>query len=201
MGVSLRVRRMSPRPRGFFACLLVAVFALPGVAQAHGGGTYVAGAATAAPTVDGVVEFSEWADATPYSVDFGSLGNATVRFVHTPTDLYVGVIVDDPSPGLGPTFGVFFDNDHDGLKDLGDDVWRATVDAAGRDAFYDPEGADGPGHYEDGDGDGTNDTFAVGSGTEGGGAYELRHPLCSEDTSHDLCVSTGQTLGVDFQYV
>jgi hypothetical protein len=123
-----------------FIALAAAAIGLPGVAHAHGGGTYLAGTATTAPTVDGLIGSSEWADAIPYTVDFAALGTATVRFVHTPTDLYVGVVVLDANPGLAPSFEVFFDNDHDGVKEPGDDVWGSTVGGGGSDSFYDPAG-------------------------------------------------------------
>jgi Tol biopolymer transport system component len=195
---------MSPRPERLLALacfvLVSASLALPGVAQAHGGGTYVAGSATAPPTVDGVLTPSEWADAIPYSVPLGAFGNAAVRFVHTPTDLYVGVVVDDPNPGARPSFDVFFDDDHDGAKDPGEDAWLAFADDLAQDFFFDPGGTGGPGYYDDAVGGGTNETVVGATGSATGGTFELRHPLCSADTAHDICASTGQTLGVDFQY-
>jgi Tol biopolymer transport system component len=180
--------------------VLVAAVVLPGVARAHGGGTYLAGAAGTAPTVDGLIGSSEWADAIPYTVDFGALGTATVRFVHTPTDLYVGVVVNDPSATPTPAFDVFFDNDHDGAKDLGDDAWLAFTNGFAQDFFFDPGGTGGASHYNDTVGGGTTETVAAATASGTGSTFELRHPLCSADTAHDICASTGQTLGVDFQY-
>ncbi|HKG10196.1 MAG TPA: Ig-like domain-containing protein [Gaiellaceae bacterium] len=203
MGAVRRIRGVSPRASGrlFLACLalLTASSTLPGVAQAHGGGTFVAGSAatTPPPTIDGVVSPAEWADSTPYSVDLGSFGNATVRFVHTTTDLYVGVVVQDPSPGLAPEFAVFFDNNHDGVKELGDDAWLAAVGGGGEDFFWNPAG---PGSHVSDLGDaGTGDTVAAGTSSDEQ-MFEHRHPLCSADPEHDICASTGQTLGIDFQY-
>src|ERR671923_254530 len=174
--------------------------AAPGVAQAHGGGHYVAGPATTPPTVDGTVGGSEWAGATPYTVAFGSFGNGTVRFLHTATDLYVGVIVQDATPGLTPSFDVFFDNDHDGIKDTGDDAWLSAVGFSGQDFFYSPTGTGGPSHYNDTVGGGSNQTVSAGTSPGDIVMFELKHPLCSADTTHDICTSLGQTLGVDFQY-
>ena len=115
--------------RGLVVVVLAALAcAAPGVARAHGGGQYIAGPAPAAPTVDGVVGAAEWSGSTPYTVPFGALGNGTVRFLHTATHLYVGVVVQDPSPGVTPTFDLYFDDDHDGVKDSGEDVWRAMRD-------------------------------------------------------------------------
>jgi Tol biopolymer transport system component len=202
IGVARNERRTLPYRLLACAVLAAAAFAAPGVAQAHGGGSYVAGEATAAPTVDGVVGASEWAGATPYSVVFGSLGNATVRFVYTSTDLYVGAIVQDPTPGMTPGLYAFFDNDHDGIKEVGDDAWLSFRGVGGQDFFYSDVGTAGSSHYNDvGDGTGGNQTVSAGTiSFEGDVMFELKHPLCSSDTAHDICVSPGQTLGIDFQY-
>jgi hypothetical protein len=76
--LSRRLARSGKTSRCTFACTvgLLAALAAPGVAQAHGGGAYLAGSAVGpAPTVDGVVDESEWADAKTYEVVFPGLGN------------------------------------------------------------------------------------------------------------------------------
>ena len=181
-------------------CVALAAFACaaPGVAQAHGGPTYQAGEVSGpAPTIDGVVTASEWDDSQQYGLAFGALGNATLRFVHTPTHLYVAAVVQDSSSGLTPSFDVAFDNDHDGVGELGDDLW----DSDDRDFFFNPTGPGGAGFYQDGDSEGgsaeTDAAWTI-SGTDV--MFEVSHPLCSSDTSHDVCTSAGNTLGVNFQY-
>src|SRR5918994_286236 len=188
---------------GGLTCVVLAALACaaPGVARAHGGGQYIAGPAAAPPTVDGVLGGAEWAGATSYTVPFGSLGNGTVRFLHTPTDLYVAAVVNDSTPGVVPSLNVFFDDDHDGVKDGGEDAWRTRVGTGGADLFYSPTGSDGPSHYNDSVGGGTNHTVGV-ANIAGNDqiVFELRHPLCSADAAHDVCTSLGQTLGINFQY-
>src|SRR5918994_66697 len=188
---------------GGLTCVLLAALACaaPSVARAHGGGQYIAGPAAAPPTVDGVLGGAEWAGATSYTVPFGSLGNGTVRFLHTPTDLYVAAVVNDSTPGVVPSLNVFFDDDHDGVKDAGEDAWRTRVGTGGADLFYSPTGSDGPSHYNDSVGGGTNHTVGV-ANIAGNDqiVFELRHPLCSADAAHDVCTSLGQTLGINFQY-
>ena len=158
------------------------------------------GATATPPTIDGTLTSAEWADATAYSLTFGSIP-ATVRFEHTATDLYVGVVVQDLQPGTTPAISVYFDNNHDGIKNAGDDAWLDFVGSGGgEDYFYDPTGTGGASHYNDLIGSGTNDTIAAGTSTSGAVTFEIRHPLCSADTAHDICASVGQTLGVDFQY-
>ncbi|HEY6584811.1 MAG TPA: DNRLRE domain-containing protein, partial [Gaiellaceae bacterium] len=202
MRLSRRLAQAGKSPRRTFACtvgLLVAL-AAPGVAQAHGGPVFFAGSASGpAPTVDGVVTPGEWADAAPYNVVFPGLGNGTVRFVHTATDLYVAAVIQDAAASSSPQFDTFFDNDHDGAKDAGDDAWLGST-VGGQDFFFDPAGGGGPSHYNDQSAGGTSETSAAGTVGSGVVTYELRHPLCSTDTAHDLCASVGNTLGVDFQY-
>src|SRR5918995_21470 len=188
---------------GGLTCVLLAALACaaPGVARAHGGGQYIAGPAAAPPTVDGVLGGAEWAGATSYTVPFGSLGSGTVRFLHTPTDLYVAAVVNDSTPGVVPSLNVFFDDDHDGVKDAGEDAGGRGVGPGGADLFYSPTGSEGPSHYNDSVGDGTNHTVGV-ANIAGNDqiVFELRHPLCSADAAHDVCTSLGQTLGINFQY-
>ena len=182
------------------AAALLAALVLPGLAQATGGPSYQGAATATPPTIDGTLTPAEWADSTAYSLNFGSIP-ATVRFEHTATDLYVGVTVQDLNPGSSPSIAVYFDNNHDGIKNLGDDVWLDFAGSAGEDFFYSPTGTGGASHYNDLiDSGGSNNTVAAGTGASGAVTFEIRHPLCSADTAHDICASVGQTLGVDFQY-
>ena len=142
---------------------------------------------------------AEWSAATPYTVSFSPLGTATVRFLHNGTNVYVGVVMSDPSAGLTPSFDVFFDNDHDGVKELGDDAWLAFP-TFGQDFFWNPAGPGGASHYNDAVDGGTTETTGAGT-TDGTGAmFELSHPLCTADTTHDICASLLATLGINFQY-
>jgi hypothetical protein len=181
---------------------VLAALALPGFAWAGGGPTYQAGAVTAAPpTIDGTLAPAEWADSTAYSVTFGSIP-ATVRFEHTANALYVGVVVQDLLPGPAPSLGVYFDNNHDGFKNAGDDLWLDFAGSIAQDFFFDPSASGGHGsHVNDLNvAGGSMDTIASGVTTSGGVTFEIEHPLCSADTAHDICAAVGQTLGVDFQY-
>ena len=96
---------------------------------------------------------------------------------------------------MTPSFDVAFDNDHDGVGELGDDLW----DSDDGDFFLNPTGPGGAGFYNDQSVGGTSETNAAWtiSGTDV--MFEVSHPLCT-DTSHDVCTSAGNTLGVNFQY-
>ena len=90
---------------------------------------------------------TEWAGATPYDVAFGPFGTGTVRFLHADGDLYVGVVVKDPEPSTGPSFGIFFDDNHNGEIEFQEDVWRASNGReSGQDLHVDDSGSS---HNED----------------------------------------------------
>ncbi|MDX6451041.1 MAG: large repetitive protein [Gaiellaceae bacterium] len=189
-----------PFRRTVVGVVMLAALALPGVAWPSGGPAYQAGATASPPTIDGTITPAEWAGATAYSLTFGSIP-ATVRFERTATDLYIGVVVTDLSPGTSPGLSAFFDNDHDGLRELGDDAWLSFIGLA-QDFFYSPTGfaPGGAGYYNDSVGGGPSDTVASATSGSGGVTFEIQHPLCSGDSAHDICATVGQTLGVDFQY-
>jgi len=187
------------------AAVVGVLLAAPSMARAHGGGNFAAPATSTPPTIDGTIGAGEWADAASYTLTFGSLP-ATVRFMEDGTNLYVAVMVEDAGPGANPKAAIVFDNNHDGINGTGDDDWLAFP-TFGSDFSYSPTGTGGRGYYNDltdpatgGPGTGTNDTLAAGSIGAGQVSFEISHPLCSSDTSHDICASAGQTLGVDFQY-
>ncbi len=79
----------------------------------------------------------------------------------------------------------------------------------GGDFYYSPTGdIGGAGHYGDTSnapgttppGTGTSDILAGGTEFSGQVTFELRHPLCSTDDTHDFCLADDQTAGVLFEY-
>ena len=206
----MRVRRNPfARVSTLFAVLLAAAV-LPGVALAHHTPAILYNGATAAttPTINGVIGAGEWTDTPSYEATFEGLPG-TVRFKHDAEFLYVAMTVTDDSGG-SKEMGVFFDDDHDGIKDPGEDVMLgfASPFSFGADYYYSSAGSSGATHYSDTGTDGTN---PPGGGTDdivGAGevvgpnvTFELRHPLCSEDTVHDFCLDPGDTVGLDLMYV
>ena len=169
--------------------------ALPGIAWAHGGGTYTANTVASPPVIDGNLNDPAWANAPSYPLTFGTIP-ATVRYVHTETMLYVGVTVQDLAPGASPSMAVYFDNAHNGIKDVGDDAWISFVGLAGEDFFW-----NGTGHIHDAVAGGSSDTVATSTSTSGNVVFEISHPLCTPgDAAHDICATPPATLGVEFQY-
>ena len=183
--------------------------ALPGVAQAHHDPPIVFQGATATttPTIDGVIGAGEWTD-TPSS-DLTIEGRPiTVRFKHDAEFLYVALTVTEDS-GSTTSMGIFFDDNHDGIKDPGEDVILgfASPFSFGADYYYSTAGNSGSTHYSDSGtggtdppGDGTDDIVGAGQIVGPNRTFELRHPLCSPDAVHDVCLTPGDTVGVDVMY-
>ena len=105
---------------------------------------------------------------------------------------------------------MYFDDDHDGLKDPGEDTILSFVGPGdtGSDFYWSSAGTGGASHYNDLPGSGgsnppsggTNDVIAGGTEVGGQVTFELRHSLCSTDDVHDVCLTPGNTVGVHFQY-
>ena len=188
------------------AVLVTAV--LPGVARAHHPDlSFQAGQLATAPTIDGVLGAGEWSGVpVDEGVVFGAMP-ATVRFAHDGEFAYAAVTVADGV--LGPkSFGIFFDDNHDGVKDPGEDALRAGIGpSTGEDLYYSTSGTNGANHYldtsllgTDPPGDGTNDVVAAGSEVGGIVTFEVRRPLCAGDAVHDFCLDVGSSVGLLLQY-
>jgi Tol biopolymer transport system component len=161
--------------------------------------------AATTPTINGVIDTGEWADTPSYPVNFGGLPG-TVRFKHDAGFLYGALTVDDS--GIGSKSGAFFfDDNHDGLKDPGEDLVTIAVGGGDSDFYYSTAGIGGASHYSDTStagtnppGGGTDDVVAGASDAGGTVSFEFRHPLCSTDDVHDFCLANGDTVGVLLQY-
>ena len=106
--------------------------------------------------------------------------------------------------------GIFFDDNHDGIKDPGEDVILgfASPFSFGADYYYSTAGDSGV-HSLLGQRDRWNEPTRRRHGRHRGGwsrswartvTFELRHPLCSPDAVHDVCLDPGDTVGVDVMY-
>ena len=200
-------------PLGRVATLVAAAFAaavLPGVALAHHAPPILYNGATAAttPTIDGVIGAGEWADTPAYDVTFDGMPG-TVRFEHDDEFLYAALTVTDDSGG-SKSMGIFFDDNHDGIKDPGEDVMLGSASpfSSGADYYYSSAGSLGATHYSDAgtggtnpSGDGTDDIVGAGEVVGPNVTFELQHPLCSADAVHDFCLTPGDTVGLELMYV
>ncbi|MET1009440.1 MAG: C25 family cysteine peptidase, partial [Gaiellaceae bacterium] len=180
---------------------------LVGVAQAHHSPPvqFQALVAATAPNVNGQIDAGEWTDTPSYAVNFGGMVG-TVRFKHAGGYLYGALNVDDN--GVGPKKATFlFDDDHDGIKEPGDDAVVVAGGSGDRDFYYSSAGGSGASLYTDRSvsgtnppGGGTEDVIARATDANGSVTFEFRHPLCSSDTVHDFCLTMGSTVGVEVQY-
>ena len=162
--------------------------------------TQIAPATTSPPVIDGVIDPAEWGDALSYPLDFAG-HPGSISYEEDGTYLYAAVTIGDTDP-FNPNFTIFFDNNHDGLKDFGDDAILAFLGHdTGQDFFFNPDGSGGTSHYNDTTNDGSNDVDGAGAITDSGTVtFEFRHPLMSSDSRHDIQAKVGDTLGVDYQY-
>ena len=206
-----RLVRMRNRLRivvSFLATLIA--LTLPGFAQAHHDPPFVYQGARAAttPTINGSIGAGEWSDTPSYDVTFEGVPG-TVRMKHDAEFLYVAMTATDDSSG-DKSMGVLFDDNHDGIKDPGEDVMLgfASPFSFGADYYFSSAGSSGASHYSDAGDGGTNPPGGGSDNVVGAGqvvgpevTFELRHPLCSEDTVHDFCLDPGDTVGLDFMYV
>ena len=132
----------------------------------------------------------------------------TARFKHDAGWLYAALTVADDSIGQ-KTASFFFDDNHDGIKDPGEDAVIVGVDEGNvvNDYYYSPTGSQGENHYNDADSGGSDPPCCgtddvVAEATESGGqvSFEFRHPLCTEDVVFDFCVDVGGSLGLQLEY-
>ena len=195
-------------PRALSLCVaLLAAALFPSLARAHHSPPvqFQALVAATAPNVNGQIDAGEWTDTPSYAVNFGGMVG-TVRFKHANGYLYGALNVDDN--GVGSKAATFlFDDDHDGVKDPGEDAVTVAGGSGDGDFYYSTAGSAGASHYSDRSvlgtnppGGGTEDVVARVTDANGSVTFEFRHPLCSSDTVHDFCLTPGSTVGVQLQY-
>ena len=187
---------------------VAAAFALlAGPAPAHSGFTLPAAQlTTAAPVLDGVMNTGEWGSASTFVFPAGA-DDGQVWAMHDGEYVYFAFRRIDATPGTSAAFQVYFDNAHNGALDQGDDAWSIGVNpttsaSSTNDAFYQPDSC--PSCWPD---DvafaGTNDVQGGAAYTAGTGevVFEMRHPRCTADGTHDICLPADGTLaGITFLY-
>src|SRR5262245_37290377 len=196
--------------RAFLPPLLLALLAaavFPGLAEAHHSPPvqFQALVAATVPNVNGQIDPGEWTDTPSYAVNFGGVVG-TVRFKQSGGYLYGALTVDDN--GVGTKKATFlFDDDHNGVKNPGEDAVVVTGGSGDSDFYFSTAGSAGAGLYSDRSvsgtnppGGGTEDVVARSTDANGSVTFEFRHPLCSSDTVHDFCLTPGSTVGVQLQY-
>lgn len=186
-------------------CLMRTALLVCGVvitnAWAHDSAWVIGGAGTAA--VDGIQSPGEWDGALSVTFnanlpvhDGGGTTPVTLFAMNDAANLYVALQVQRSSVGLATNPGLFFDANHDGVRDLGDDGIGMSVGIFQAPDFFDTYVVDAAGNtVDDLTGGGSVDGAAAATSD---GTYvfiEMSHPLDSLDDAHDFSVMPGQIIG------
>ena len=186
---------------------------LPTILQAegHAEGISLSASTSVSPNVDGVIGTDEWVDADYMDFVLASgdaarergVGdiNATIYVMNDHRNLYITLRIGD-NGGLLKTVTIFFDDNHDGVMELGEDVLRTGTDSLGEEDWHILFITENSFMYQ-------RDHPANGGSQQGSfettgdgmfNYYEFSHPLCSLDTEHDFCLSEGDTVGFNLRY-
>ena len=170
------------RRKVLISLALVAAALVPAGASGHASGLVWSSPVNPgdAPVIDGTVGAAEWGAASSVSVPFGG-HPTTVRFMRDANHLYIAATVTDNSQPVGSSFTAFFDNNHSGVRDVGDDAIGASTSAQGSqggDFFW--NGTTDAADVSDG---GTSDVAGAGTTTPKSVSFEIRHPLAPTTTA------------------
>ncbi|HEV2951381.1 MAG TPA: hypothetical protein VGZ51_04705, partial [Actinomycetota bacterium] len=177
-----------------FIALAVAVaaggIAVP-TAAAHADVSVVSQLAAEPPDLDGFLSPGEWSAAT--AVPFPDDPNGATAYVMNDGG-YLYAALEYTDPGGGRSFSLYFDDDHSGTLDVGEDLWVAdgTVGGGG-DWFY---------NGETWSADGVDDTrweqrFNPDNDRV---VFEVAHRLCTAEESSDICLTPGEVAGIKLLY-
>ena len=152
-----------------------------------GNGPVLGPACGGPPTIDGTFGPGEWDQADYESFTIRGDHDGDIYVMNDLNNLYICVRIFDNETYAYDAVSLFFDNDNDGVREAGDDGLIISITTAFLDRYY----------------DGTNiqtDSQKDGAGNRGIDlayvwTYEFAHPLCSGDTGHDFCLTSGDTVG------
>lgn len=182
---------------------LIANIAFPPIGKAHDPSVQLTGVGTA--TVDGVMSAGEWDSAA--RVNFlvnipGGTVPATLFTMNDANKLYFALRIERPTLET-ISMVMEFDNNHNGIRERGDDVFVINTSPFGSADAYDvyrhpcvgaPEDSPGCSSFDSADG-GTMDV--IGAATNDGiyTVIEACRPLNNADDAHDLSLNPGDTVG------
>lgn len=177
--------------------------------SAHSGDVLSAWAAVV-PTINGVISSGEWddADSVSFLLEYSdllpetSVHEARMYVKNDETYLYLAVLVEWDDYNANDFGNWWFENDHDGVIEVGDDGLSVRSDGLSTDR-YRPRAVEGW-WYSDTSENGTNDIVGAASHTNPTGVgdytFEYRHPLDTADDAHDFSLKPGDTVGFQFCY-
>lgn len=179
--------------------LVAAVILLSSCLPARGhSGDVLSGWAAAAPVIDGTIGAAEWSGASKKTFTLGGW-TCTVYEMNDANNLYMALEIPDTTYDVDDMLLVFFDNDNDGVTEVGNDlvgmssIWGVFGD-------YYCSALPGTSSSDVGDG-GTNDGSGVLGFSGGVHYYEFSHPLDTTDNAHDFSLSAGSTVGFMISYL
>ncbi len=164
------------------------------------------------PTIDGVISPGEWNDAQAINVllEYQDLDpnttqhEAVLYFKNDESNLYLAVvIIGEDYDSMSLDYAVWwFDNDHDGIIEAGDDGLVIRSDGLTMDVYrQNPIGRQWAMDTYDG---GTDDLVGAVNHTNTSGigdyTFEYQHPLDTADDTHDFSLKPEDTVGFLFQY-
>jgi hypothetical protein len=192
--------------------LVVVLAVLPSasanVALAHVPGYSIGGFGTA--VIDGVLAPGEWESAGHLDIQInvadGATSPGTLYVMNDDRNLYIALRVARPATGPALTFSSFvveFDNDHDGIREEGDDVFVLNPGSGSPftgliddfRTYLPPCPPDALCGFQDTDFGGTRDGIGVVADSGPTVVYEASKPLNSGDRAHDFALRPGDTVG------
>ena len=159
----------------------------------------------APPTIDGILAPGEWNKAATADVTIvledGSAAPSTLFVMNDNKNLYLGLKV--PRTSLGASTVAFqFDNNNNGIAEIGDDALVLNPDAG----FFDEARTNQPPCptgpicvLKDTDVGGTQDGQGATTNNGSYSFYEMSHPLDSGDRLHDFSLKSGSVVGFSLQ--
>ena len=149
------------------------------------------------PIIDGNIESEEWkkADLQKFRKihESGDIFRGTIYTMSDDENLYIGLRLNE-NVLEGKIVDIFFDNEHNGQRDIGDDIisygstWldRSISEMTSNSFSY-----------------ATDEVINGKAAALDRGVYnhyEFSHPLCSGDSLQDFCLKTGDTVGFQITY-
>lgn len=195
--------------RKAMACVSLAVSASAlttlSTSWAHDPSWILGGSGTA--SIDGVLSAGEWDRAGSVTFDVNLPAHdtppgtptttpATMFVMNDAVNLYVAFRIQRGTPGLATNPALFFDADHDTLRELGDDGYGMSVGAFEPANLRDTYVVDAVGNTVLDTSDGGTNDGATAASADGTFTYiEISHPLDSLDDAHDFSLAGGDIVG------
>ena len=186
-----------------FITLFVLSLAFPPLVKAHDPAVSLTGSGTA--TIDGVMNSGEWDSAGRVSFLMNIPGGTTPATFYSMSDannLYLALRIQRPVMD-SISMSVEFDNDHDGVREPGDDVLGLNTSPFGPPSIFDvfrfpcsgaPADSAGCSGFDTGDG-GSSDVTGTASNDGTFTVIEISRLLNSADDAHDFSLNAGDTVG------